>query len=181
MSYGLTAVEGLTVGVASNLKAATGVTVILAEDGMRAAVEVRGSAPGTRETDLLKPGQLVSEIQALVLAGGMAVFLIAGRATPRPPERTSHHAPEIPCPLRTRPRRLRRPRRPAHPAPPAGREPGLAGQLHRPNHHRAHRDRRRTARPGLPRGGDPHLERQPDPFALGPGIRRGGWTRNSSG
>lgn len=75
MSYGLTAVEGLKVGVASNFEAATGVTVILAEAGMRAAVEVRGSAPGTRETDLLKPGQLVSEIQALVLAGGSAYGL----------------------------------------------------------------------------------------------------------
>jgi L-aminopeptidase/D-esterase-like protein len=83
MSYGLTAVEGLKVGVASNLKAATGVTVILAEDGMRAAVEVRGSAPGTRETDLLKPGQLVSEIQALVLAGGSAFGLDAASGVVR--------------------------------------------------------------------------------------------------
>ena len=83
MSYGLTAVKGIKVGVASNFEAATGVTVILAEDGMRAAVEVRGSAPGTRETDLLKPGQLVSEIQALVLAGGSAFGLDAASGVVR--------------------------------------------------------------------------------------------------
>ncbi len=83
MSSGLTAVKGIKVGVASNPEAATGVTVILAENGMRAAVEVRGSAPGTRETDLLKPGQLVSEIQALVLAGGSAFGLDAASGVVR--------------------------------------------------------------------------------------------------
>ncbi len=83
MSVGLTAVKGIKVGVASNFIAATGVTVILAEGGMRAAVEVRGSAPGTRETDLLKPGQLVSDIQALVLAGGSAFGLDAASGVVR--------------------------------------------------------------------------------------------------
>ncbi len=77
MNSGLTAVRGIKVGVASNLEAATGVTVVLSEEGMRAAVEVRGSAPGTRETDLLKPGQLVSEVQAIFLAGGSAFGLDA--------------------------------------------------------------------------------------------------------
>ena len=75
MIKGLTAVEGIKVGVASNPEAVTGVTVVLIEEGARAAVEVRGSAPGTRETDLLKPGRLVREIQAVVISGGSAFGL----------------------------------------------------------------------------------------------------------
>ncbi|MBW6462686.1 MAG: P1 family peptidase [Dethiobacteria bacterium] len=75
MAIGLTDITGIKVGVASNLKAATGVTVVLIEDGAQAAVEVRGSAPGTRETDLLNSCQLVREIQALVLSGGSAFGL----------------------------------------------------------------------------------------------------------
>jgi len=74
---GLTDIEGIEVGVASDSRAATGVTVVLVEKGARAAVEVRGSAPGTRETDLLLPGRLVEEVQALVLAGGSAFGLDA--------------------------------------------------------------------------------------------------------
>ena len=77
MTGGITDIEGIKVGVASNYEAATGVTVVLAEKGARAAVEVRGSAPGTRETDLLRPGQLVEEVQGLVLAGGSAFGLDA--------------------------------------------------------------------------------------------------------
>jgi len=83
MSPGLTDVEGIKVGIASDLEAATGVTVILAESGARAAVEVRGSAPGTRETDLLRPGQLVEEVQAVVLTGGSAFGLDAATGTAR--------------------------------------------------------------------------------------------------
>lgn len=77
MSKGITEIPGIKVGVASNPAAATGVTVVLIEEGARAAVEVRGSAPGTRETDLLGPGRLVREIQGLVLAGGSAYGLDA--------------------------------------------------------------------------------------------------------
>ena len=77
MAFGLTAIHGIRVGVTSNLEAATGVTVVLVENGASAAVEVRGSAPGTRETDLLSPGQLVEEVQAIVLAGGSAYGLDA--------------------------------------------------------------------------------------------------------
>ncbi len=77
MAPGLTDIEGIKVGVASNNHAVTGVTVVLVEEGARAAAEVRGSAPGTRETDLLKPGCLVEEIQGLVLAGGSAFGLDA--------------------------------------------------------------------------------------------------------
>lgn len=75
MAPGITDIKGIKVGVASDSQAATGVTVVLVEEGARAAVEVRGSAPGTRETDLLNSCQLVREIQALVLSGGSAFGL----------------------------------------------------------------------------------------------------------
>lgn len=77
MAAGLTDISGIKVGVYTDTSAVTGVTVVLVEDGARAAVEVRGSAPGTRETDLLRPGQLVGETQAVVLAGGSAFGLDA--------------------------------------------------------------------------------------------------------
>ncbi len=83
MTAGLTDVEGIKVGVASNLEAATGVTVVLVEGGADAAVEVRGSAPGTRETDLLRPGQLVDKVQALALCGGSAFGLEAASGVSR--------------------------------------------------------------------------------------------------
>ncbi len=83
MPTGLTDIHGIKVGVSENLKAATGITVVLIEDGARAAVEVRGSAPGTRETDLLRPGNLVKEIQGLVLAGGSAFGLEAANGVVR--------------------------------------------------------------------------------------------------
>ncbi|NLA11241.1 MAG: P1 family peptidase [Firmicutes bacterium] len=77
LSGGITEIEGVKVGCCTDLEAATGVTVVLVEEGARAAVEVRGSAPGTRETDLLQPSRLVEEIQAIVLAGGSAFGLDA--------------------------------------------------------------------------------------------------------
>jgi len=83
LAAGLTDIAGIKVGTASNLEAATGVTVVLVEEGARAAVEVRGSAPGTRETDLLCPGQLVENIQAIVLAGGSAFGLDAASGVVR--------------------------------------------------------------------------------------------------
>ena len=55
----------------------TGVTAVVAADprGMRAAVDVRGGWPGTRETDLLAPDRLVQAVDALVLSGGSAFGL----------------------------------------------------------------------------------------------------------
>src|SRR5204862_5980026 len=53
----------------------TGCTVILYERGAVAGVDVRGSAPGTRETDLLKPTNLVDKVNAIVLSGGSAFGL----------------------------------------------------------------------------------------------------------
>ncbi len=66
----LTDVEGISVGHYTSRDAASGVTVILVTEGAVAGVDVRGSAPGTRETDLLDPMNLVEKVQAVVLTGG---------------------------------------------------------------------------------------------------------------
>ncbi len=69
-------VPGIRVGHWTEATARTGCTVILADDdGMVAGVDVRGSAPGTRETDLLRPTALVERIHAICLAGGSAFGL----------------------------------------------------------------------------------------------------------
>ena len=66
----ITDVKGILVGHYTDPEAASGVTVILCPGGATAGVDVRGSAPGTRETDLLKPLNLVEKVQAVVLTGG---------------------------------------------------------------------------------------------------------------
>ncbi len=69
-------VPGIRVGHWTDATARTGCTVILADDaGMVAGVDVRGSAPGTRETDLLRPTALVQRIHAICLSGGSAFGL----------------------------------------------------------------------------------------------------------
>jgi putative pantetheine hydrolase len=76
----LTDVAGLRVGHAERTEDGwlTGVTAVLApEDGMTAAVDVRGGGPGTRETDALDPRNLVARIDAVVLTGGSAFGLDA--------------------------------------------------------------------------------------------------------
>ncbi|MBC7256275.1 MAG: P1 family peptidase [Chloroflexi bacterium] len=73
----LTDIEGLEVGHATNREALTGCTVILCREGAMAGVSVRGLAPGTRETDLLRPGTLVERAHAILLAGGSAFGLAA--------------------------------------------------------------------------------------------------------
>lgn len=80
---GLTAVAGLTVGHDTLAGRPTGCTVVLAERGAVAGVDVRGSAPGTRETDLLNPLNLVDTVQAIVLAGGSAFGLDAASGVMR--------------------------------------------------------------------------------------------------
>ncbi len=70
-------VPGIQVGHAQNEAAKTGCTVVLCEEGAVAGVDLRGSAPGTRETELLRPGFLVQKIHAVVLAGGSAFGLDA--------------------------------------------------------------------------------------------------------
>ena len=74
----ITDVPGLTVGNAHCARRATGVTVVLPpESGAVAAVDTRGGAPGTRETDLLRASALVERVDALVLSGGSAFGLDA--------------------------------------------------------------------------------------------------------
>ena len=74
---GLTAVDGIKVGQFTLTTRPTGCTVILAERGAVAGVDVRGAAPGTRETDLLDPVNLVQQVNAIVLSGGSAFGLDA--------------------------------------------------------------------------------------------------------
>jgi len=74
---GFNEIEGILIGHAQDLEAATGVTVIISEEGAAAGVDVRGGAPGTRETDLLNPVNLVQKIHAVMLAGGSAFGLDA--------------------------------------------------------------------------------------------------------
>lgn len=71
----ITDVAGLLVGQAEDGRVRTGVTVLLGEAPMVAAVAVAGGGPGTRETDLLKAGNLVSAVDAVVLSGGSAFGL----------------------------------------------------------------------------------------------------------
>jgi L-aminopeptidase/D-esterase-like protein len=74
---GLTDVEGLLVGNFTDTVAVSGVTVVLCPEGAVGAVDVRGAAPGTRETDLLSPENLVEKAQAVVLCGGSVYGLSA--------------------------------------------------------------------------------------------------------
>jgi L-aminopeptidase/D-esterase-like protein len=71
----LTDVPGIKVGHHTLKTRPTGCTVILCEDGATAGVDVRGAAPGTRETDLLNPVNLVQQVNAVVLSGGSAYGL----------------------------------------------------------------------------------------------------------
>ena len=73
----LTAIEGITVGHATDTAARTGCTVILCPSGATAGVDVRGAAPGTRETEALRSGRLVQKAHAVLLTGGSAFGLDA--------------------------------------------------------------------------------------------------------
>ncbi|MFQ5925351.1 MAG: P1 family peptidase [Dehalococcoidia bacterium] len=77
MHNAITDVPGIRVGHYSDKEAATGCTVILCEEGAVAGVDVRGSAPGTRETDPLRPMSLVGQAHAILLSGGSAFGLDA--------------------------------------------------------------------------------------------------------
>lgn len=73
----ITTIEGITVGHATDATALTGCTVILCPEGVTAGVDVRGAAPGTRETDALRPGRLVQKAHAVLLTGGSGFGLDA--------------------------------------------------------------------------------------------------------
>ena len=68
-------VKGLKVGQVQDENGLTGCTVVICEDGAVCGVDVRGSAPGTRETDLLDPINLIQKVHAVVLSGGSAFGL----------------------------------------------------------------------------------------------------------
>jgi L-aminopeptidase/D-esterase-like protein len=79
----ITRVAGIRVGHWTDLDAATGCTVVLCEPAAQAGVDVRGAAPATRETELLRPGSLVGKVNAVVLSGGSAFGLDAATGVMR--------------------------------------------------------------------------------------------------
>src|SRR5512147_1142152 len=79
----ITDVRGIEVGHTQDDEALTGCTVLLCRKGAVAGVDVRGGAPGTRETDLLDPRNLVQKVHAVVLAGGSAFGLDAATGVMR--------------------------------------------------------------------------------------------------
>jgi L-aminopeptidase/D-esterase-like protein len=83
LTNSITDVPGIQVGHAQDDDALTGCTAILCRKGAVAGVEVRGGAPGTRETDLLNPINLVQKVHAVVLAGGSAFGLDAASGVMR--------------------------------------------------------------------------------------------------
>ena len=79
----ITNIQGIEVGHYTDVEHATGCTVVLCRQGAVGGADVRGSAPGTRETDLLRPGNLVKQVHALVLSGGSAYGLDAASGVMR--------------------------------------------------------------------------------------------------
>lgn len=79
----ITDVPGIRLGHAQDEAALTGCTVIMAEEGAVCGVDVRGSAPGTRETELLRPTAMVPHVHALCLSGGSAFGLEAAHGVMR--------------------------------------------------------------------------------------------------
>ena len=77
MYHAITDVKGIKVGHYTDRQGITGCTVVLCEGGAVGGVDVRGSAPGTRETDLLRPLNLVQQVHAVLLTGGSAYGLDA--------------------------------------------------------------------------------------------------------
>lgn len=83
LSDSITDVPGILVGQAQDLQALTGCTVIICENGAVAGVDQRGGAPGTRETDALRPMHLVEKAHAVLLTGGSAFGLDAASGVMR--------------------------------------------------------------------------------------------------
>lgn len=79
----ITNVKGIRVGHVTDLVGLTGCTVVLCPPGTVGSVDVRGGAPGTRETDALRPGTLVQEVHAVLLTGGSAFGLAAADGVAR--------------------------------------------------------------------------------------------------
>jgi L-aminopeptidase/D-esterase-like protein len=83
LNNAITDVPGIAIGQAQDEEALTGCTVVLCRRGAVGGVDVRGGAPGTRETDLLNPINLVEKVHAVVLAGGSAFGLAAASGVMR--------------------------------------------------------------------------------------------------
>ena len=83
MHNAITDVKGIRVGHYTDRLGITGCTVVLCEGGAVGGVDVRGSAPGTRETDLMHPVNLVQEAHAVLLTGGSAYGLDAASGVMR--------------------------------------------------------------------------------------------------
>lgn len=83
MNDDITDVPGIRVGHDTDLEAATGCTVILCETPAVGGIDVRGGAPATRETDVLRPMHLIEEVHAIVLTGGSAFGLDAASGVMR--------------------------------------------------------------------------------------------------
>lgn len=102
---GLTDVAGIRVGNYTDASAASGTTVVVCPEGAVAGVDIRGAAPGTRETDLLAPENLVERVQAICLSGGSVFGLAAADGVVRYlasqsigfPLDGSHVAPIVPA------------------------------------------------------------------------------------
>ena len=90
MQGALTDVAGVRVGHFTHPGRPTGCSVVLCEAGAVAGVDVRGAAPGTRETDLLRPGNLVEHVHAVLLSGGSAFGLAAADGVMRWLEERGH-------------------------------------------------------------------------------------------
>ncbi|MBN1051086.1 peptidase S58 family protein [Clostridium botulinum] len=70
-------IDGIKLGHAENKEGGTGCSVVICKNGATGGVDVRGGSPGTRETDLLNPMEMVDKIHAVVLSGGSAFGLDA--------------------------------------------------------------------------------------------------------
>ncbi|MFM2119290.1 MAG: hypothetical protein RL722_758 [Pseudomonadota bacterium] len=95
----ITDIAGLMLGHAQLTGRPSGCSVLLCPQGVTAAVDVRGAAPGTRETELLAPGNLVEQVHAILLTGGSAYGLDAAGGVMRWLEAQGHglpvgHAPD---------------------------------------------------------------------------------------
>src|SRR6266511_5232712 len=92
-SVSMTSIAGLSVGHWTDRGAASGCAVVRCAEGAIASVDVRGGAPGTRETDLLRAGTLVERVHAVLLSGGSAYGLDAATGVMRWLEQRGHGYP----------------------------------------------------------------------------------------
>ena len=80
---GITAIDGIRVGHATDLEAITGCTVVLCERGAVAGFDIRGGATGTEEMDVMSPAHIAPHVHAVMLSGGSAFGLEAASGARR--------------------------------------------------------------------------------------------------